>query len=370
VSERLRIVLGATLAGVPAQGGAAWAVLQWALGLQRLGHEIVLVEQVDPERFVATAPGFRKLAGAFGLRAALIDGRGAVAGLSADELRRALTGADLLLNLSGVLRDDALLGAVARRAFIDLDPAFTQLWHLAEGIDLGLDRHNAFVTVGGCVGRSGCDVPTCGRQWITTPPPVVLARWPVVRGTGGGRLTTIAHWRSYGSIHYGGVHYGQKAHSLRPLIDLPARDPGPFELALGIHPAERGDLAALAGGGWRLVDPRSVAATPEAYAAFVRGSWAEIGIAKQGYVVSRCGWFSDRSVCYLASGRPVVAQDTGFGAWLPIGDGVLPFTTAEQAAAAIGELRGDYGRHSRAARELAEAVFDSDRVLGELLACL
>jgi hypothetical protein len=156
---------------------------------------------------------------------------------------------------------------------------------------------------------------------------------------------------------------------MRALIDLPARARGPFELALGIHPEERDDLAAIVRGGWRLVDP-AVAATPGGYAAFVRASWAEIGIAKQGYVVSRCGWFSDRSVCYLASGRPVIAQDTGFGAWLPSGTGVIPFSSAEEAAAAIAELRCDYGRHQRAARELAETVFDSDRVLGELLACL
>lgn len=370
MSERRRIVLGGMLAGVPGQGGAAWAVLQWALGLQRLGHEVVLVEQVDPQWLAHTAPAFGELTRGHGLRGAVIDGRGAIAGMSGRELARAVRGADLLLNLSGVVRDEALLGAVVRRVFVDLDPAFTQLWHTAEGIDMGLDRHEAFVTVGGCLGRPGCDVPTCGRPWIASRPPIVLQRWPVAGGSGGGRLTTIAHWRSYGSIHHGGVHYGQKAHSLRGLIDLPTRGGGTFELALGIHPAEREDLAALARGGWRLVDPRSVAATPTAYAAFVRGSWAEIGIAKQGYVVSRCGWFSDRSVCYLASGRPVVAQDTGFGAWLPSGEGVLPFTTAEQAVAAIGELRRDYRRHRRAARELAEEVFDSDRVLRELLACL
>jgi hypothetical protein len=370
VSDRQRIVLGATLAGVPGQGGAAWAVLQWALGLRRLGHEVVLVEQVDSERFSATTAAFHALTRAYGVRGALIDGAGAVAGLSRFELRRAVTGADLLLNLSGVLRDERVLAAATRRVFVDLDPAFTQLWHAVEGIDLGLDQHDTFVTVGGCVGRPGCEVPTCGKRWIPTPPPVVLEHWPLAGGTGGGRLTTVAHWRSYGSIRHDGVHYGQKAHSLRELIDLPSRASGPFELALGIHPDECADLAALARGGWRLVDPGTAAATPSAYAAFVRDSWAEIGIAKQGYVVSRCGWFSDRSVCYLASGRPVVAQDTGFGAWLPSGTGVIPFASAEEAAAAIGQLRGDYGRHQRAARELAEAVFDSDRVLGELLACL
>jgi hypothetical protein len=367
VSERRRIVLGATLAGVPGQGGAAWAVLQWALGLRRLGHEVVLVEQVEPGRFSDTAPAFDALTRAYGVRAALIDGAGAAAGLSRFELRRAVTGADLLLNLSGVLRDDRVLAGAARRVFVDLDPAFTQLWHTAEGIDLGLDRHEAFVTVGGCVGRAGCEVPTCGRQWIPTPPPVVLEHWPLAGGTGGGRLTTVAHWRSYGSIHHDGVHYGQKAHSLRPLLGLPAATGAAFRLALGIHPEERDDLAALRRDGWELVDPVRAAGTPGAYQAFVQGSWAEFGLAKLGYVQARCGWFSDRSVCYLASGRPVVAQDTGFGAWLPAGDGVFAFHDADGVTAAVESLRTDYGRHRRAARELAEEVFRADRVLVPLL---
>ena len=138
-------------------------------------------------------------------------------------------------------------------------------------------------------------------------------------------------------------------------------------LALGIDPGETDDLAALHAGGWLLLDPATVAATPWAYADFVRRSWAEIGIAKSGYVEARCGWFSDRSACYLASGRPVVALDTGFGDHLPTDAGLLAFRTAPEAAAAVEQLRADYPRHRRAARELAEAHFDSDRVLTRLL---
>ena len=369
----MRIVVAGMLAAVPRQGGATWAVLQYVLGLRRLGHEVIVVEEVAPEGFAAAAERFAALAGEFALgpHAAVIErGTGATAGLPRADLLRAARGADLLLNLSGTLTDEDVLAAVRLRVFVDLDPAFTQLWHAAEGVDMGFDRHDRFVTIGSEIGRPGCDVPTCGRDWITTPQPIVLDHWPLADAVVHDGLTTVGHWRAYGSIHHDGVHYGQKAHALRPLIDIPARARAPFLLALGIHPDEREDLAALDQHGWHLVDPAAVAGTPADYRAFVQGSWAEFGLAKLGYVASRCGWFSDRSLCYLASGRPVVAQDTGFGAWVPTGDGLFAFSTADDVAAAVDALQADYPRHRRAAREIAETIFDSDRALPELLACL
>jgi hypothetical protein len=373
MTSRMKIVVSGVIAGVPDQGGAAWAVLQWALGLMRLGHEVTLVEQVDGDGFAATAPRFTELAAGFGLerRAALVDGgSGATVGLSRAELVRAVDGADLLLNISGTLTDDELFDAPRRRAFVDLDPAFTQLWHDVDGVDMGFDRHDLFVTIGRQIGEPECPVPSCGRRWTTTPQPIILEHWPVCTELPTYGLTTVGHWRSYGSIYHDGVHYGQKAHSLRRLFGLPSLDEGPFELALGIHPDEREDLAALHSNGWRLLPPLSVAGTPASYQRFVQRSWGELGVAKLGYVASRCGWFSDRSVCYLASGRPVVAQDTAFAAWLETGAGLFAFATAQEAAAAIDEIRSDYAAHARAARALAESVFDSDRVLGDLLECL
>jgi hypothetical protein len=354
------------LAGDANQGGAAWAVLQYALGLRSLGHDVLLLEEVDDSRFGAAAPRLRAVATAYGLRAGLV-GRpsGRVTGLA----RAALDGTELLLNLSGVLRDEDLLARAGVRAYVDLDPAFTQLWD-AEGADLGLDRHDRFVTIGMGLGAPGCPVPDDGRSWIATPQPIALEHWPVATPRVPEVLTTVANWRSYGSIHRDGIHYGQKAHSLRALLDLPARASARFRLALGIHPDEREDLAALARHGWELTDPLAAAGRPRDYRAFVQRSWAEFGVAKLGYVASRCGWFSDRSLCYLASGRPVVAQDTGFGDWLPAGEGVLAFSDADGAAAAVESLRSGYARHRQAARALAEDVFRADRVLGGLLECL
>jgi hypothetical protein len=369
----VKIVLSGMFAGVPRQGGATWAALQYALGLRRLGHQVIVVEETAGENFVQAARRLEALVAEFDLdrRAVLIDRRSrAVAGSTRAQLSRTVGGAELLLNLAGTLTDEDVLDAVRLRAFVDLDPAFTQLWHSVEEIDVGLDRHERLITVGRAIGTPRCTVPTCGRAWITTPQPIVLERWPYAGEASGRALTTVGHWRSYGSIEHAGVRYGQKAHALRPLLDLPARVRVPFRLALGIDPREREDLKALARHGWRLLDPAEVAATPSAYGSFIRRSWAEFGVAKLGYVVSRCGWFSDRSLCYLASGRPVIAQDTGFASWLPVGEGLFAFSCAEDVVAAVEELHGRYSFHRRAARELAAEVFDSDRVLTEMLACL
>jgi hypothetical protein len=272
-----------------------------------------------------------------------------------------------LLNIAGVLVDEELIGAIPLRVYLDLDPAFTQLWHLT-GVDMRWEGHHCFATVGRAIGTSACDVPTGGVPWVPTTPPVVLDAWPVAGSAPHYGFTTVGNWRSYGPIDYGGTRYGQKAHALRALLDLPMRAPGiAFEPAFAIHPAERYDLSALATHGWRIVDPRAACGDPGRYQRFVQASTAEIGVAKSGYVQSRCGWFSDRSVCYLASGRPVIAQDTGWPAFYPNGEGLLAFSSVEEAAGAAQEVIGAYDRHRRAARALAQDIFDARKVLGGLL---
>src|SRR5206468_3114890 len=208
--------------------------------------------------------------------------------------------------------------------------------------------------------RFGRPFDSCGLEWIPTLPPVVLEWWPPAGSIERDALTTVGNWRSYGPIEHDGIRYGLKAHSLRRLLDLPEASGERFELALDIDPGETRDLEALAQHGWHVVDPRAVAGTPSTYSDFVRSSRGELGIAKEGYVVSRSGWFSDRSACYLASGRPVLAQETGFSRYLPTGEGLLSFETLEQAAAGVEELERDHALHSRRARELAVEHFDSD----------
>lgn len=371
---RLRIVVAGMVAADPYHGGATWAILQFVLGLRRLGHEVLLIDPVrDDVIGPASIEYFRAVMEEFELQghaALLASGPRETIGLSYPDLKTACAAADLLLNISGLLHDEELLGLIRIRAYVDLDPAFTQLWHAAEGIDMHFGLHTHFVSVGLALGRASCPVPTCGVSWIITLPPVVLARWPASDVVEHGALTTVANWRGYGSIHHEGVHYGQKVHSLRGLITLPTRTDETFEIALDIHPDEHRDIDALLAYGWGLVSPREMAGTPDRYQRFIRGSRAEIGIAKSGYVVSRCGWFSDRSACYLASGRPVIAQDTGFGEMLPTGGGLLAFTDEEEALAAIEAVAGDYVTHARAARAIAEEHLDSDLVLRRLLEAL
>jgi hypothetical protein len=364
--ERLRILVSGMIAGDPWQGGATAAVLQYVEGLRRLGHEVLVVEPVEAAalRDERVASYFSSLAPLAGSAALLARGGTETLGLPYARIERFAREADLLLNISGMLRDERLLEPVPVRAFLDLDPGFNQVW-AAEGLDFGLDLHTHCASVGVRIGEPGCPIPTLGRVWLATLPPVVLPDRPAV---GDGRAwTTVGNWRSYGSPTFEGVRYGQRAHSLRGLIDLPRRTPAEFALALDIHPDEWSDLAALAENGWPLVEPRAVAGTPAAYARFVRGSRGAFGVAKEGYVVSQGGWFSDRDAAYLAHGRPVVAQDTGFGAALPTGTGLLAFEDTAGAAAAIEVVEADLASHRRSAREIAGEYLDSARVLPALL---
>jgi hypothetical protein len=344
------------LAGDPGQGGATWAILQYLHGLRRLGHDVLLVEPVAELRRDVV-----RYFDALGLEGSFL-----LAGEPPPEVGRFARTADLLLDVSGMLRDERLLESIPLRVFLDLDPAFSQIW-AAQGIAMGFEAHTHFVTVGSAVGTADCAVPTLGRDWIPTLPPVVLDHWPRGNGVVRDALTTVGNWRAYGSVEHEGVFYGQKAHALRTVAALPARSPKPLELALAIDPGETRDLELLGRHGWRLLDPAVAAGTPHAYARFVRGSWAEFGLVKHGYVTSRCGWFSDRSACYLASGRPVVALDTGFSRFLPTGEGLFAAADVDGIVAAVEEIERNYARHANAARELAREHFESDRVLRRLL---
>jgi hypothetical protein len=368
------------IAGDPYQGGATWAVLQYLLGLRHLGHDVHFIEPVAAAKLrpqgvhvscTTNASYFREVMCAFDFEsrsALLLAGTEETLGLPYDQLLALAAEADVLINISGMLADPALTQPIPVRVYLDLDPGFNQLWHVAEGLDVGLAGHTHFATIGLALGKAGCDIPTCDRTWITTRQPVVLSEWPQAARVTQDAFTTVANWRGYGSITYKGVFYGQKVHAWRGLMSLPEKTTESIVVALAIHPDEQRDLALLAAHGWTLVDPSKVTDTPARYRAFVQGSKGEIGVAKGGYAASRCGWFSDRSVCYLASGRPVVAQDTGFSRFLPTGEGLFTFETTEEACVAIGAVVRDYQRHSRAARAIAEEYFDASSVLPQLLA--
>jgi hypothetical protein len=374
MSRGVAIVSG-MVAGDPGQGGAAWAVLQYVLGLQALGYETVLIEPIQstveaPLPSTPAAKYFDQVVSRFGLRshACLLRTRtGELHGLDRDDYDRIIGRADILLNVSGMLPLEPPLDSIPVRAYLDLDPGFNQLWQTVYGIDMRFTGHTHHVTVGLCVGQPDCPVPTCELNWIPTLPPIDLRYWPVAPTLSIDALTTVGNWRSYGPIELDGVHYGQKAHSVRALLPLARRSPKPLHVALAIDAEELGDHAALAAAGWCVADPAVVASTPDDYQAFIGGSWGELGIAKAGYVTARTGWFSDRSACYLASGRPVIAQDTGFSNFLPTDAGLVAFDDVASAVDGITRVAGDYEFHHRAARRFAECHLDAGRVLSRLL---
>jgi hypothetical protein len=354
----MRVMVAGMLAADPHQGGATWAVLQYVHGFERLGHEVLAVDPVD-----ALSPDVVGYFESLGLDhgALLVEATHETAGVGYDDL--ASFDAELLVNISGRLRDPGLFDPVPTRLFLDLDPVFVQIWH-AQGVDVGMDGHTHFATVG--QGLSGSVIPL-DRDWIPTRPPVVLEDWSFADELVHDAFTTVGHWRSYGSVEWEGSRYGQRAHAVRRLIELPQLSREQLLPALAVHSDERDDLRLLAEHGWELLDPAELAPTPDTYRDFVRGSKGEIGLAKAGYVDARCGWFSDRSACYLAAGRPVVAQDTGFGDYLPTGEGLIAFATATEGARALERVAAHYDQHREAARAIAEQCLDSDLVLTDLL---
>src|SRR5436190_6627371 len=240
------------------------------------------------------------------------------------------------------------------------------MWR-ALGLHDAFGGHDAYVTVGQSIGSPESPIPTGDIDWIPTPQPVVLEHWPAEPGSGRA-FTSVGSWRGpFGPITYEGVTYGLRVHEFRRFAELPRLVSEPLEIALDIDDADRGDVELLRAAGWTLRDPREIAADPWHYREYAHSSSAELMVAKNMYVEGRSGWFSDRSICYLASGRPVLAQETGFSRHHPVGEGLLSFSTLEEAAEGVERIAADHRRHSRAARAIAEEQFDSDRVLRRLL---
>lgn len=360
--------MSGVLAGKPGNGGNAWSRLSVVNGLQKLGFEVFFVEQIAAPGRENTAY-FDDVMRQFRLtgKAALVangDSHG-IARLALDEIAADAT---LLVNFGGHLTIPALLRPARCKVYLDDDPGFTQLWEASSAAGARLAGHDRYMTFGENIGRPGCAIPTEGIEWHATRPAVVLDDWPVATARSRDVFTTVATWRGpYGPITWNGQSFGLKLHEFRKFVDLPARTGQNFELALDIHPNEKSDLALLRNSGWQLADPHDVAGDPSAFQGYVQASLAEYSAAKGIYVETECGWFSDRTVRYLASGKPVVVQDTGFSRNLPTGEGLLAFRTLDEAVAGVGAIVSDYARHSHAARAIAEEYFDSDKVLGRML---
>ena len=369
--SRDRVVLCGSLAQQPGRGGHAWVFLQYLLGFRALGFDVLFVDRLTEEMGDGEA-GRRYLTEVmerFGLAddyCLLGPGRDAVAGKSRAEAIEWIRGSLFLININGFVDDPELLQAAPLRVYLDIDPGFAQMWREL-GLHDSYGGHDSFVTIAENIGSPGCAVPTCGLDWITTRPLVVLDLWPA-RDGGGRAFTSIASWRGpFAPIEYEGRTYGLRVHEFRKFAELPRITGEEFAIALEIHEGETEDLSLLRRMGWRLMTPQLVAGEPAGYRQFLGGSRAEFMVAKNLYVDTRSGWFSDRSACYLASGRPVLAQDTGLAAHYPVGEGLVLYTTLEEAVAGVAAISADYPRHARRAREIAEQEFDSDRVLKKLV---
>lgn len=376
------IVIAGSLAQRPSFGGHTWVFLQYLLGFKKLGWDVVFLDHLQPEMCVnsegqpctlhqsVNLEYFVRVMNDFGFGgsyALLYDRGDCVIGMSRARLLEKTTQAVLLLNVMGFVRDEEVLGRAQKRVFLDIDPGFGQMWQ-----ELGLctmfDGHDCYVTIAENIGQDGCTIPTCGLRWITSRQPVDLDYW-TQNGTAASRgFTSVGSWRGpYAPIQFHGTTYGLRVHEFRKMASLPKSTGGRFEVALEMHPADSADRTLLETNGWRLLEPAAVSSDPWTYRSFVRDSAAEFMVAKNIYVQSHSGWFSDRSSCYLASGKPVLAQDTGLKSLYPAGDGLLTFTSLDEAISGVAEISGNYHAHARAARAIAEAYFDSNKVLPALV---
>jgi hypothetical protein len=376
----IRVVVGsAFVAKYPTGGGNFWVPLQYLLGLRALGVEAYWLEVVwgarDPEAR-ALMDVFQRHVEALGVApwvvvAFLPEGThdhptGPVEYLgTAGGAFRARARDALLLNLANSL-PSALRTGFARTALFDLDPGPFQLW--AREFDLGVGKHDVHLTIGANLGAADSPVPLDGVEWRRVWPAVHLPAWPDQGGIGGDRYTTVTQWWTNQYAFLDGETYDcNKRPGFVEMIDLPEHTAVTLELAANLHPGETDDRALLARHGWRLADPGVVAGSPEAFRRYVQSSRGEFSCAKPAYVKARPGWVSDRTVCYLASGRPCVVQATGAEVHLPESAGLRFFHTGGEAADALRAVEADYAAAARAARVLAEEVFATRVVLPSLL---
>jgi hypothetical protein len=368
----VKIVLAGIVARYPF-GGVTWCSLMYLLGLRALGHEVLYIEDTgecvyDPERDeITTDPGYgtryiHEALEPFGLgdRWSFVNYDESYHGLSRDAVRAYCADADLFVNLSGgswFWRDE--YASIPRRVFIDSDPVFTQL-AIAKGEPWYVDFFQCFdhlFTFGANIGTPACDVPTSGLDWLHTWQPVVTELWQTDRQPCRDRFTSIMTWKTESFTDVD----GNKDREFLQFIDLPARTPSRFEMAVN------GPMELLGQHGWSPVEAMGVSRSLWDYRDFIQDSKAEFGVAKHAYVSRRSGWFSDRTECYLAAGRPALVQDTGWSEHLPSENGLIAFSTVDEAIDGLQRIERDHAFHSAHATSIANEHFEASRVLPRFL---
>ena len=367
------------VANFPEGDGHFWVYLQYALGLQELGCDVYWLERfrrsADRARDEAALAAFFARMSSFCMGGRIIvlagadgeaPGRTETLGMSAAQADQVFDRADLLLNFHYAIHPE-LLGRFHRTALVDIDPGLFQIWTSRN--QLAVPCHDHYFTTGETVGRPWACFPDCGLPWVHIRPAVSLEQWPRAEGPGGDAMTTVSAWSSADWVIDGPVRYeNSKRLGFLPYRELPRLTRRPLELALFLlTDTDEADRRMLASFGWRIRDSHEVAGTPLAYRDYIRGSRGEFSCAKPSCVRLQNAWVSDRTLCYLASGRPVVVQHTGPSEYLPSGEGMFRFRSPEEAAAALEAIDTDYERHRRAARALAEAHFDARKVAKRIL---
>src|SRR5437867_3933289 len=377
------VVLSAfNVANFPDGGGHFWVYLQYVLGLRQLGCDVYWLEGFRTngrtEREAAALATFRARTEAYGLGGKLAlyltNGKKDVSPelpteylvMSRDEVEAVYERADLLLNFHYAI-SPGLLARFRRTALVDIDPGLLQFW-ISRG-QLSVPSHDLYLTTGETVGTPAARFPDCGLEWIYIRPPVCLERWPRVFDPTAEVFNTVSNWSAKNWIVDGAeVYENTKRAAFLEFADLPGRTDQPLELALCLRTeADAEDQRDLERRGWRVRHARDVVSTPEQYHRYIEGSRGEFSCAKRSCMRFQNAWVSDRTLCYLASGKPVVVQDTGPSSFLPNGEGMFRFSTLQQAADAFEAINADYEHHCHAARKLAEDYFDARKVAQKIL---
>jgi hypothetical protein len=368
----LTVCLGANTLSYPEGGGHLWVYLNWALGLRALGCQVIWLEEVDPghaeqtvRTYVAT---LQQHLAPYGLAdcVALYSRTGTAlpwGRLDGCVDFEAASESDLLLNLLYSMPHE-VVRRFRRTALLDIDPGLLQIW-LSQG-RFTVARHDAYFTIGETVGQSGARFPDVGLSWQYTPPCVALDWWPQRQATAGSSFTTISHWYTDEWVVWEGSYANDKRTGFLPFLDLPQHTPWPLELALCLEHDDQ-EWVVLRDKGWRVRHAWEVSSTPWDYQQYLQHSLGELSCVKPSCVRLQNAWISDRTICYLASGKPAVVQHTGPSRFLPEAAGLFRFHTVQDAAHCLQTAMQDYEQHCRLARALAEEYFDARTVVRRVL---
>lgn len=390
--EKLKIVVGGFIGLFPT-GGATWDYLQYPLGLKLLGHEVYYVEdtmlypvyQTAGEKWDDCSFGVAYLKKAMeevGLEnnwAYRDVASGKIFGMSEAKFKSVCESADVFINVSSstFLRDEYI--KIPNKILIDTDPMFTQYQYFlkqeaggreAQEATTYMKAHDLFFTFGLNIGQHDCRIPQFDFKWMTTKKPICLSFWdqPFSNKSKYG-FTSIMNWTERPDFNYENETWGQKNKEFKKFFDLPARSEEKFEIIINRpkDPETAKSMDYLTKCGWNILSPDNLIADKEDYKNFVQSSFAEFSVTKETYIKSGSGWFSGRSAVYLASGKPVLTQDTQWSKYIPSGEGLLAISDLETAEEAVKEVVGNYKRHSQAAKAIANDYFDSDKILSDIL---